>query len=76
MFMHSFFHSSGFCSEHFFSVVPNLDMSSFAAMADSVRGALLLMHGAMWSLILGLALYDALLYFATRWFLKNKLNLA
>ena len=60
----------------FFSVVPNLDMSSFAAMADSVRGALLLMHGAMWSLILGLALYDALLYFATRWFLKNKLNLA
>jgi hypothetical protein len=60
----------------FFGIVPNLDMSSFAAMFDSVRGAMLLMHGAMWSVILGLALYDALLYFATRWFLKNKLNLA
>ncbi|MCR5576535.1 MAG: hypothetical protein K6F56_05955 [Oscillospiraceae bacterium] len=63
-------------SQFFFAVLPNLELSSFTAMADSARGALLLMHGAMWSVILGLAFYCALLYFATRWFLKNKLNLA
>ena len=60
----------------FFGIMPRLDLSSFAGMTESLRGAMLLMHGAMWSVILGLALYCALFYFVTRWFLKNKLNLA
>ena len=60
----------------FFGVAPNLDLHSFAALAESARGVMLLMHGAVWSVILGLLAVCALYYFVTRWFLKNKLNLA
>ena len=63
-------------NQFFFAIVPNLELSSFTAMVESARGAMLLLHGAMWSAILGLALYCAIFYFVTRWFLKNKLNLA
>ncbi len=63
-------------NQFFFAVLPKLDLHSFTALVDSARGAMLLLHGGMWSVILGLGLYCALFYFVTRWFLKNKLNLA
>lgn len=63
-------------NQFFFGVLPNLDLHAFDAMTESLRGALLLMHGAIWSVILGLLIVCAIFYFVTRWFLKNKLNLA
>ena len=62
-----------------FEVLPHLDALDFSitSAADiSAAGGILLLHGSLWILILGLAIYSAIFYFTTRWFLKNRLNLA
>ena len=47
-------------------------MQDFASAQDSIR----FFHTVMWLSILSSAIYSAIFYFVTRFFLKNKLNLA
>ena len=53
-------------------VLPKIDPAAFFSAMDSAAR----FHGFMGGLILLSALYCAVFYFVTRWFMKNKLNLA
>lgn len=56
----------------FFGILPGIDGSVFFAELDSASQ----FHGLVWIMILAYAAYNAVFYFVTRYFLKNKLNLA
>lgn len=56
-----------------FAVLPHLDVHF---LFDRVEDTMLAAHAFMGINILGSALMFALFYFVTRWFLKNRLNLA
>ena len=59
-----------------FGLLPNLDIEQLLMNVDTLEGGLRFAHGAMWAGVALSLLYSALFYFVTRWFLKNKLNLA
>lgn len=59
-----------------FGLLPNLDIEQLLMNVDTLEGGLRFAHGAMWASVALSLLYSALFYFVTRWFLKNKLNLA
>ena len=59
-----------------FGLLPNLDIDRLLMNVDTLEGGLRFAHGAMWAGVALSLLYSALFYFVTRWFLKNKLNLA
>lgn len=59
-----------------FGALPRLDTASLTAGLDTVEQALRFTHGLVWAGIGVGLLYDAVFYFVTRYFLKNKLNLA
>ena len=56
----------------------NTDLGEHLFMQDfsSVRESMRFLHTVMWGAILTSAIYNAIFYSVTRWFLKNKLNLA
>ena len=59
-----------------FGLLPNLDIEQLLMNVDTLEGGLRFAHGALWAGVALSLLYSALFYFVTRWFLKNKLNLA
>ena len=59
-----------------FGVLPHLDLDRLLMNIDTLEGGLLFAHGAMWAGAVLSLVYSAIFYFLTRWFLKNKLNLA
>ena len=59
-----------------FGVVPHLNIEQLMMNINTLEGGLLFAHGAMWAFAGLTLIYSALFYFITRWFLKNKLNLA
>ena len=59
-----------------FTVMPRLDLSFLESGADSVQAAMRIFHFAMGAGAVLSLIYCAMFYFVTRWFLKNRLNLA
>ena len=59
-----------------FGVAPHLNLEAFFANIDTFEQSMRIFHGAMWFGIVLSLLYSVIFYFVTRWFLKNKLNLA
>ena len=59
-----------------FGVLPNLDIDRLLMNVDTLEGGLRFAHGSMWVGVALSLLYSAIFYFVTRYFLKNKLNLA
>lgn len=59
-----------------FGVLPHLDLEHFLIGIDSFEQSMRIFHGAMWVGALLSLILSAIFYFVTRYFLKNKLNLA
>ena len=59
-----------------FLVLPNMDLSFLESGADSVQASMRIFHFAMGAGTVLSLIYCAVFYFVTRWFLKNRLNLA
>ena len=59
-----------------FGLLPNLDLNRLLMNVDTLEGGLRFAHGSMWVGVALSLLYSAIFYFVTRYFLKNKLNLA
>ena len=59
-----------------FGLLPNLDFNRLLMNVDTLEGGLRFAHGAMWIGAVLSLVYSAIFYFITRYFLKNKLNLA
>ena len=59
-----------------FGLLPNLDLNRLLMNIDTLEGGLRFAHGAMWIGAVLSLVYSAIFYFITRYFLKNKLNLA
>ena len=59
-----------------FGLLPNLDLNRLLMNVDTLEGGLRFAHGAMWIGAVLSLVYSAIFYFITRYFLKNKLNLA
>ena len=59
-----------------FGVLPNLDIDRLLMNVDTLEGGLRFAHGSLWVGVALSLVYSAIFYFVTRYFLKNKLNLA
>lgn len=59
-----------------FGVLPHLDLDRLLMNIDTLEGGLRFAHGSLWVGVALSLVYSAIFYFVTRWFLKNKLNLA
>ena len=57
-------------------VLPNLDLAELEAGTEGMASVVRLFHAAMWTGAAVSLVEDALFYGLTRWFLKNRLNLA
>ena len=59
-----------------FGVLPHLDIDRLLMNVDTLEGGLRFAHGSLWVGVALSLVYSAIFYFVTRYFLKNKLNLA